>query len=216
MLADLPPPLPTGSSVLGRPLTVSCRGAADAPRTALVVGQLHGDEPHAPLVVGAVRRERVPAGLRLCSIRSLNPDGAARGTRTNARGVDLNRNFPGSWRPGARDRFHPGPRAASEPETRWFMRVVRALDPDLTVHVHQPYGLVHLTPGADRALVRAYARRVRLPARTLPAYRGTATGWQHRRDPKASAFVVELPAGRPGAGVPARHARAIIAAARAR
>jgi protein MpaA len=198
VFADVPPPapvvtaaaVPEGRSAQGRALRVLRRGDGGRPRV-LVVGQIHGDEPVGPRVVALLAGVTPPRGT-LYLVRSANPDGAARGTRTNARGVDLNRNFPGSWRPGARGRFFPGPRAGSEPETRWAMRVVRAVQPDVTVWLHQPYGLVHLTPGADRRIVRAYARRAGLPARPLPPLRGTATGWQNRTWPADSAFVVEL------------------------
>ncbi|WP_309233314.1 hypothetical protein [Conexibacter sp. W3-3-2] len=128
--------------------------------------------------------------------------------------MDLNRNFPGDWRAGPRGRYFPGPRAASEPETRWVQRLVRAVRPDVTVWLHQPYGLVHLTPGADRRLVRAYARRVRLPARGLPRSRGTATGWQNRRAPGTSAFVVELGPAAPSTAQVRRHVGALLAIAR--
>jgi beta-N-acetylhexosaminidase len=64
-------------------------------------------------------------------------------------------------------------------------------------------------PGADHALIRAYARRVGLPARRLPHYRGTATSWQNATFPRSSAFVVELPAGALSRAAARRHARAV-------
>ncbi len=179
-----------------------------------MIGQVHGDEPAGRRVVAALRRRGAPDGSTIVTVASANPDGSARGTRVNARGVDLNRNFPGTWRAGPKGRFHPGPRAASEPETRWVQRLVRATRPDVTVWLHQPYGLVHLTPGASPTLVRAYARRVKLPAKGLPRYFGTATGWQNRTFPGSSAFVVELGAPRPTDAQVARHVRAILAIAR--
>ena len=68
-----------------------------------------------------------------------NPDGVALRTRTNANGVDCNRNFPATnsrtTRPG---RNHAGPSPASEPETRAVMRAVETLRPTRVVSIHSP------------------------------------------------------------------------------
>ncbi|HEV2062913.1 MAG TPA: DUF2817 domain-containing protein, partial [Solirubrobacteraceae bacterium] len=109
----------SGQSVEGRPLEVVHRGERDAPLRALVVGQIHGDELGGRSIANGVLRAKPPAGVQVWVVRDLNPDGRAHGTRQNARGVDLNRNFPHRWRRSKRGRYWPGPRAASEPETRW-------------------------------------------------------------------------------------------------
>jgi beta-N-acetylhexosaminidase len=147
-------------------------------------------------------------------VRDLNPDGARRRARANARGVDLNRNFPHRWRAARRGRYWPGPRAGSEPETRWAMRLVRAVRPHVTVWLHQPYGIVVPAAGADPALVRRYSRVAGLPVRRLPRYRGTAAGWQNALLPGGGAFVVELGAGPPSRATVRRHVAAIEAVAR--
>jgi protein MpaA len=176
----------------------------------LVVGDVHGNERAGERIVARLR-EADAEGVRLWLVRTANPDGVAAGTRGNARGVDLNRNFPFRWRPGPRGTFYPGPRPASEPETRAVMRLVRRVRPDVAIFYHQHLRMVVRARGADPALQRAYARRTRLPLRSLPNYRGTAVSWENRVVRGGSAFVVELPAGRPGAR---RHAAAVLAVAR--
>ncbi len=206
----------TGQSVEGRPLVAQHRGDEDAPRRVLVVGATHGDEPGSRRVADAVLRATPPEGVQVWVVRELNPDGLRRRTRQNARGVDLNRNFPHRWRSGRRgDRFWPGPRAASEPETRFAMRLVREVRPHVTVWLHQPYGFVVPSDGADRRLVDRYARAAGLPVRRLPRYRGTASGWGNRLLPGGGAFVVELGARMPGRATVRRHVRAVWAAGRA-
>ena len=204
-----------GASVEGRPLVAEHRGDADAPRRVLVVGAIHGDEPAGPRIAAAVLRDEPPEGTQVWVVRNLNPDGARRRSRQNAHGVDLNRNFPHRWRRASRDRYWPGPHAASEPETRWAMEMTREVRPHVTVWLHQPYGFVVPSEGADRRLLRRYATTARLPVKRLPRYRGTASGWQNALLPGGGAFVVELPWGRPSRATVRRHVRAVWATAQA-
>ena len=191
------------------------RGDPAAPVRLLVVGSIHGNETAGHAVIARLRRLAPPAGVQLWLVRTANPDGVSRGTRQNARGVDLNRNFPFRWAGGgaAFDTYFPGRAPASEPETRALQRLIAEIEPDLTLYFHQHMRLVSLAHGADNTAVRAYARRVGLPPRWLPYYHGTATSWQNHRAPGTTAFVVELPAGRLSRRAARRHARAVLAVA---
>ena len=213
MLALAATTLLLGHSVEHRPIRAVRSG--DGPRRVLVIGSVHGEEPGGHAVIRALRARRAPAGVTLYTLRTANPDGLVRGTRQNARGVDLNRNFAHRWRRTPRGRFHGGPRAFSEPESRALRDFIRRVDPHLTVWFHQPYGIVVDTPGARRATLRAYARRTGLPLRKLPRYRGTAVGWQHATRPHREAFVAEFGAGPVSDATARRHARAILAPASA-
>ena len=78
-----------GTSVQGRPLEATQVGSGS--QVALVViGNIHGDEVHTEALV----RGLVPSGFTLYFMPTMNPDGLAAGTRDNANGVDLNRNWP--------------------------------------------------------------------------------------------------------------------------
>jgi N-acetylmuramoyl-L-alanine amidase len=205
-----------GSSVQGQPIGSVRTGAPDAARTVLAVGVIHGNETAGRAVVRALRRTTPPRGVQVHTVYTMNPDGEDAGTRQNARGVDLNRNWPYRWRGGGApfDTYFPGPRARSEPETRAMMRLIRRIRPDVTLWYHQRLALVDLVRRGDHRIIRAYGRRVGLPARQLPSYRGTATSWQNRRFPGATAFVVELPDGRLTRAQARRHARAAVATVR--
>lgn len=210
MLALAATTLLLGHSVEDRPIRALRSG--DGPRRVLVVGSVHGDEPGGDAVIRALRARRTPEGLTLWTMRDANPDARRRRSRTNARGVDINRNFAHRWRATPRGRFHGGPRPFSEPETRALRRLIDRVEPHLTVWLHQPYRMVVDTPGAGRATLRAYARRTGLPLRRLPRYRGTAVGWQHATRPQHEAMVVELGGGSVSARAARRHAHAILAA----
>ena len=203
-----------GHSADDRPLRATRVG--EGATRVLVVGSIHGNETAGRAVIARLRRARPPAGVELWLVDSVNPDGVRRGTRQNARGVDLNRNFGRRWAGGGRpfDTYFPGRRAFSEPESRAVRRLARRIRPDVSVWYHQHMRLVNLSSGADPEVVRGYARRVGLPARTLPNYHGTATSWQNHTFPGTSSFVVELPAGPLPAASAGRHARAVLAAGR--
>ena len=155
-----------GRSALGAPLEVERVGDPAAPRRVLVVGSIHGTETAGHAVVARLRRITPPAGVQLWLVRTVNPDGVARGTRQNARGTDLNRNFPFRWRAAGApfDTYFPGRAPASEPETRAVQRLVRAVRPDLTVWYHQRHA-------ARRAARRAPTTRRSAPTAAAPGCR---------------------------------------------
>ena len=159
----------------------------------LVVGCIHGDECASVRIAKRLLTGRPRSFLDLWILPSLNPDGRAAHTRQNARGVDLNRNFPYDWRPGPRGRYYPGRRPASERETRIAMRLIRRIEPDITLWFHQPLALVDAS--GDVTIERRYARLVGLPLVHLGPLHGTATSWQNHLLGRTDAFVVELPGG---------------------
>ncbi|MBQ0936679.1 M14 family zinc carboxypeptidase [Ideonella paludis] len=149
-----------GRSVRGIPLWFrDIKPASGAPRLrVLVLGGIHGDEMASVNLVfnwleRSVKSNNAPIHWRVVPL--VNPDGLLRkpATRTNARGVDLNRNFPtADWATNARSywisrtgkdpRRYPGPAAMSEPETRWVQRQLEQFKPNLIVSVHAPYGVL--------------------------------------------------------------------------
>ncbi len=92
---------------------------------------------------------------------TLNPDGVAAGTRGNAHGVDLNRNFPFRWRPLVGGEYS-GTGPLSEPESRAAHRLILREKPDLTIWFHQPFGLVDQPEGNPFA-ARRFSQLIALP-----------------------------------------------------
>lgn len=186
-----------GWSAQGRPIVAWHRWHPDTDRARplLVVGSMHGDERAGHRVVRALRERPLPPGSDLWLVRTLNPDGAAARTRTNARGVDLNRNFPLRWQKSARgSATWSGPAPASEPETVAVMAFVRRAQPWTTVVLHQPlYGVDSYRAKSPR-LVRELAAATGLPVRSFDCdgmCHGTFTDWHNART-NGRAVTVEL------------------------
>jgi murein peptide amidase A len=184
-----------GYSVDHRPIVAWLIAATRAQRSMLVVGSIAGDEPGGIAVAKLLASQAALAGLRLWLIPDMNPDGAARGTRVNADGVDLNRNFPFRWRhlgqPGNRN--YSGTRPSSEPESRAIEAFIRRIRPALTIWLHQPYGLIDDSEG-PRWAEQLLAQTIALPLQPLLDYPGSAIGWNDHIVPN-SAFDVELAGG---------------------
>ncbi len=124
----------------------------------LLLGGVHGDElSSVSIVFEWLKFLRVHHDGEFVwnVIPVVNPDGLfrAKPSRTNANGVDLNRNMPtrdwqGSalsyWRNRAKrsPRKFPGFSPASEPETRWLVEEIDRFKPDMIVSVHAPHNLI--------------------------------------------------------------------------
>jgi len=168
-----------GSSVKGRPIMAYRVGDPGAQVTAVAMSTMHGDEPRTRAILRSIRDGRKVEGIDLWVIPTMNPDGLARGTRQNARGVDLNRNFPYRWA-DLDGRYESGRRPASEPETRAVMRFFEAVRPRFVVSFHQPlYGVDVSTPGMA-TFARRLARGLDLPRKRFTCggvCHGTFTQW---------------------------------------
>ncbi len=199
-----------GRSVQGRPIIGLALGDPDASRRLLVVGAIHGNESAGVAIARDLESGSPPRQALLWIIRDLNPDGIAANTRPNARGVDLNRNFPWRWRHrGHRgEAQYPGPRVLSEPESRIARNLILRVRPQITIWFHQPLAVVDES-GGNLGIERSFARMVGLPLTRLERYRGSAASWQDYRMRGSTAFVVELPPGRLSATLEAQANSAI-------
>jgi murein peptide amidase A len=196
-----------GRSVDGRPIDAVEIGDPRTRRKELVVGCIHGNEPAGIAVAQSLERSS-PHGLDLWIVPVLNPDGRAADTRGNARGVDLNRNFPWRWR-RLSGVFDSGTRPLSEPESRIAYRLVRKLRPQVSIWFHQHLDLVDES-GGSVAVERRFAALSGLRLVRLPREPGSVVGWENAALPGSAAFVVELPAGALSAHAAKRLARAVV------
>ena len=180
-----------GRSVEGRPIRAWRIGNPRSPRRVLVIGCIHGNECAGTAVTQRLVNLPRPIALDLWVVQNLNPDGLAHGTRSNARGVDLNRDFL----------------AATQRETRIARRLILAIRPDVTIWFHQPQALVRAW-GPSRATARQYARLAGVPYRSLAWPPGSASRWQNGLGLRS--FGVELPRGELPSAAAFRHASAVL------
>jgi protein MpaA len=195
-------PALVGESSQGQPIRAFVLGAG-RPVT-LVVGCIHGDECAGSVVATRLLHAVPPRRGSIWIVQDLNPDGHAAKKRMNSHGVDLNRNFPGTWRPLET----AGPAPGSEVETQLAMRLIRRLEPDLTIWFHQPQAVVRAW-GPSVGIARRYAQLSRMRFARLPWPPGAATAWQNTAQPASRAFVVELEPGQLGIREAGRYARAV-------
>ena len=211
-----------GKTVTGRKIVAYFRGDPKAERVLVVLGQMHGDEPAGVRTATYIRAQLRPKrGAAVWVVPTMNPDGKARGTRTNARGVDLNRNWPTSgWIKGVKgSRTYGGPTKASERETRAMMRFLRRVKPDYIASIHQPlYGIG--ISDKDAVFEKRLASRLDLPRKHFGVVQGsgtspTLTGWYNRYLGKhGTAITIEYGANPSTRFVKQKAGRGILGAAR--
>ncbi|WP_426241530.1 M14 family zinc carboxypeptidase [Nocardioides sp. LHG3406-4] len=186
-----------GHSVQGRPI-VAWRLGEPGARRVVLVSSMHGNEDATAQILDRLRDgRRYVRGIDLWVVPSYNPDGIARGTRRNAHGVDLNRNYPYRW-VRLDGNYESGPRPGSEPETRAMMAFLTEIAPHRVISFHQPLNGVD-TDTKDPGFARRLARRLHLPTTRLMCgglCHGTMTMWFNRHF-EGSALTVEYGA-RPG------------------
>jgi len=140
-----------GRSSLGVPLEVwrpsgSCK--------LLMFAAIHGEEAETTFALSRALRLLTDPSPHCAVVLAANPDGLIRGTRGNARGVELNRNFPtADWQPDPvphrstlddpRDvLLSPGASPGSEPETLALIGLIHELKPEAVVALHAPLACI--------------------------------------------------------------------------
>ena len=186
-----------GTSVEGRPITAVRMGTAGG-RVVLVVGVIHGDETKGERVTSLLRTLPTPAGIDLWLVGTMNPDGEANTTRTNANGVDLNRNFEAGWSYIPRsttNHQYSGEAPADQPETQAMEAFIRAIRPAIGIWYHQDANVISVS-GARRIIPSTYATLVGLGTggvRCSQKCTGTAGTFANREIAGSTNFLVELP-----------------------
>ncbi|CAN5200770.1 hypothetical protein BH24ACT12_BH24ACT12_01220 [soil metagenome] len=187
-----------GRSVQGRPIWAYRKGNPQAERVVLVLGQMHGDERAGVRTARHIIR-RVPVSRRadVWIIPTMDPDGYAADTRNNARGVDLNRNWPTGWEPTSTS----GPAPASEPETRAMRAFLKRVQPTFIASLHQPFGVIGRSDKNMR-YVRRLSAELDLPIARVQVGDcvgpdcppgPTLTSWYNTRQP-GYCVTIEFPA----------------------
>ena len=193
-------------SVLNRTIWMRDIRPDDARLRVLVLGGIHGDEMSSSSMVfhwislAQVAPADMPDPIHWRFIPARNPDGlfSRPSRRVNARGVDLNRNFPApNWdreahlywesRPRKDPRRWPGSKPLSEPESRFLLAQMESFKPHLIVSIHAPYGVLDFDgPSVPPSkLGRLYLDQVGIFPGSLGNYGGI-----HKRVP---VVTIELP-----------------------
>lgn len=138
----------------------------------LVIAAIHGDEPTSKFVADRLMgclssRSTVNVVIIPCA----NPDGLEADRRTNAHGVDLNRNFPAAnWK-----RTHPGhnfggPAPSSEPESAALLHVIETLKPRLIISIHSMDHPCNNYDGPGESIAQEMSQRNGYPVRATIGY----------------------------------------------
>lgn len=167
-----------GETVENRPLQVTANFPLDGGgsngespgHSTLIIGGMHGNEPATVSLVESFVAAFLASGdLRapVAAIAMANPDGCHRNSRYNARGVDLNRNFPYRWSKYSEE--PAGPRPLSEPESVALRNLILRLRPRRIVSLHWALAEVEadgpLGNGLAQAMWDALSKEEQLPYR---------------------------------------------------
>jgi len=140
-----------GRSILGAPVMwLPSQATCDL----LIIAGIHGEEPETTVALSRAMRCLPSVHESVSIVLCANPDGVALGTRGNANGVDLNRNFPTrNWQPEPTTcRWHfdeqeavpilTGSEPGSEPETKLLIELIERTKPFTILALHGPLGCI--------------------------------------------------------------------------
>jgi protein MpaA len=185
--------------------------ARGGPVAGLLTAGVHGEESMTTLVARRVLEQIAGTETGWAVVPVVNPDGVLAGTRQNAAGVDINRNFPAStwgletsftYPPGIgpsqrvpanrTNPSSPGGEPGSEPETRALLDLVERLAPPLVVDLHTPLELMLVRRGVPTDVVEQLSTSAGLDVvEELPGCPGAFDDWLEEREIPAIVYEFE-------------------------
>lgn len=145
--------------------------------SSLIIGVFHGDEPQGKFLIEEYLKKS--AAINLLFIPCLNPDGMQLRQRTNANGVDLNRNFPTkNWGKNLGDNatcddentnYYGGKTAASEIETQFLIDTINEFKPKSILTLHSPYKVVNYD-GPAKEIAEKISKIINYPVEASIGY----------------------------------------------
>ena len=196
------------ASTAGRPIQTLQLG--EGPLSVVVTASLAGDDPRSVETMDYLAKRlasdaALVAGLTVTLVRNPNPDAAAEHVSVNARGVDINRNFP-SARFTAAPTTRTGPRPASEAETRALLRILGDERPQRVIHIRSD-GRRRCLVTTTEAAVQQFASLRSSADCDLTSFEGVYKAGSLEEFAavrlKAEMVTIDIPSGAPVAG-PAR------------
>jgi murein peptide amidase A len=165
-----------GRSVEGRPIESHTFG--NGRDIVLIMATIHGNEdagtPLSEKLIDHLQANpNLVAGRRVIIIADANPDGRHHQLRYNARGVDLNRNFPsGNYKTSS----HHGDKPLSEPESDALHALIKREMPSRIISIHQPlnYGSECIDyDGPGESIAHAMANHTSIPVKRIGSRPGS-------------------------------------------
>jgi len=161
-----------GVSFENRP--IECIVLGEGEDVTFILAAIHGNEvagtPLCHKLISFLDDNRyLMAGKKVVVMPVANPDGVAAGVRTNARGVDLNRNFEAANR---QNNARNGMTALTEPESVVIKEVIRDHAPDRIVSLHEPLECIDWD-GPGEVLARRMGEFCDLPVNRLGSRPGS-------------------------------------------
>lgn len=193
-----------GTSEMGKELVCHVIGDENVEKSLLMIFGVHGfedDYPHDGQVLRLIAEaviahyEAAPdtlMGCRLYIVPTANPDGLLDGKtqngfgRCNAKGLDINRDFPVNWKKRTDERNRTGDEPFSTAEARAIRDLVEQIKPTWAMDVH---GWINASYG-DGAMARTFAKPFKFTVKQ-PVSGGMLCSWLSTVTEEA--IMLELP-----------------------
>ena len=161
-----------GQSVENRP--IGCVVHGQGADVILIIAAIHGDEQDSGILCYKLneylhRNRHILQGRTIVLLPEANPDGVFRNSRFNARGIDLNRNFPADNR---LNNDINGEKAVCEPESAVIYQLIEKYLPTRVISIHQPYKCIDYD-GPGKKIAEHMAKYCDLPVKKLGSRPGS-------------------------------------------